>query len=141
MKILGKNKLQANKLIVTGNNCLIIIIVLMLAVIINLLAARFHFRFDTTRQKLYSLSDQSKQTIKEFGRGKKRLKIYGFFKTGDTNQEMVQDLLKEYQKEGLNLSYQFVDPYKKQALAKQYQVQELGSLVLLLDQKEIKVLA
>lgn len=133
-------KQDMRKFVFTCNAYLIILIVVALAIIVNLLAARFSFRFDTTKNKLYSLSGQSIETIKTFDKQKNDLKIYAFFRQGDQNANMVEDLLKEYKKRSSRIDYKFIDPYKNPSQAKQYQIQELNTLVLVSGAQELKIL-
>lgn len=128
------------KFIFSCNTLLIIIIALAVTVVVNLLAARFSYRLDLTKNQMYSLSDQSIKIIQALNKQPNRLKIYAFFRTGDGSREPVEDLIKQYQKNGAKLDYEFVDPYKNPTAAKQYQIQEIGTMVFVQGGKVMKVL-
>jgi ABC-type uncharacterized transport system involved in gliding motility auxiliary subunit len=134
-----KNR-DMRRIVFTSNALLLILIVVVLAVIVNLVAARFSYRLDTTKSKMYSLSDQSISALKELDKQKNELKIFGFYRTGEPNKVQVEDLLKEFKKRSDKISFKFSDPYKTPSEAKQYQVQELGTLVLTMGGKEMKIL-
>jgi ABC-type uncharacterized transport system involved in gliding motility auxiliary subunit len=128
------------KFIFSCNTLLIIIIALAVTVVINLMAARFSSRLDLTKNQLYSISDQSMKTIQMLNKQPSRLKIYAFFQTGDGTREPVEDLIKQYQKYGAKIDYEFIDPYKRPSEAKKYQIQEIGTMVFVQGAKVMKVL-
>jgi ABC-type uncharacterized transport system involved in gliding motility auxiliary subunit len=132
-----------SKFIFSCNTLLIVIIALAVTVVINLLATRFSYRLDLTKNQMYSLSEQSIQTIRELNKQPNRLKIYAFFQTGDGSRETVEDLVKQYQKRGAKIDFEFIDPYKRPAEAKKYQiqqVQDIGTMVLIQGNKVMKLL-
>jgi ABC-2 type transport system permease protein len=131
---------NVRKFVFSCNTLLIIIIALAVTVVINLLAARFSYRLDLTKNQMYSLSDLSVKTIRELNKQPNRMKIYAFFQTGDSSREPVEDLIKQYQKRGAKIDYEFIDPYKRPTEAKQYQIQELGTIVLVQGGKVMKIL-
>lgn len=130
---------NTKKLIYNSNAFLIVFIVVVLAVIVNLLVARLDVRLDTTKTKMYSLSEQTLQALKELNKQNNDLMVIGFYRNGDPNKDMVEDLLKQYQKRSSRIDFRFVDPYKKPAEAKQYQIQELGTLVVTMAGKDMKL--
>lgn len=143
--MLNKSKFIPNirKFLFTCNTLLVIVIALAVTVVINLLAARFSYRLDLTQNQLYSLSEQSIQTIRELNKQTGRLKIYAFLPTGNPVCEPVEDLVKQYQKQGAKIDFEFIDPYKRPAEAQKYQiqdVQDLGTMVLVRGNKVIKLL-
>lgn len=129
------------KLIFTCNACLIALVVLLAAVVINAAAFRFNVSVDLTRNKLFSLSEPTLAAIKELNRQPNQVAVYGFFSSRDGNRELIADLLQEFKKRSGKLSYQMIDPYKNPVQAKQFQIQELGTLVFVMGGKQIKVLA
>ncbi|MCL6589309.1 MAG: GldG family protein [Firmicutes bacterium] len=132
-------KRNLQKFMFNTNTLIIVLIVIVLAVIINLLAVRYSYRMDLTRNKMYSLSDQTIQALKDLNKQNQTIKIYGFFATGDRNQETVRDLLKQYQKRSNKISFEFIDPNRNPAQATKYQVQELSTLVLIMGDQQLKL--
>ena len=131
------------KFIFSCNTLLIILIALAVTVVINLLAARFSYRLDLTQNKIYSLSEQSIQAIRELNKQPSRIKIYAFCQTGDPVRDVLRDLVKQYQKKGAKIDFEFIDPYKRSAEAQKYQIQQISDLrtmVLVMGGKVMKIL-
>lgn len=136
---LEKNSPNLRRFFFNCNGLIIVLIAIVTAIIINLIAFRFNISFDLTGNKFYSLSEQSLQAIAELEQQPNNLHIYGFF-SGDTNRNAMVDLIKEFQKRSRKITYQSIDPYKNQAEARQFQIQQLGTLVFQLGERDIKVL-
>jgi ABC-type uncharacterized transport system involved in gliding motility auxiliary subunit len=131
------------KFLFTCNTLLVVVIALAVTVVINLLAARFSYRLDLTQNQMYSISEQSIQTIRELNKQPNRLHIYAFVATGDPVREPMEDLIKLYLKKGAKIDFEFVDPYKRPAEAQKYQIQQvsdLGTMVLVQGAKVMKLL-
>lgn len=129
------------KVVFNCNAGLLVLIGLALLIVVNLLAARFSFRWDTTKNHQYSLSGQTIQILKELDRRPDQLMVYGFYRSGDRDQqETVRDLLREYQKKSAKISFQMIDPYKNPGKARQFHIQELGTLVVTSGVKELSIL-
>jgi len=84
-------------------------------IIINILAAQFHYRFDLTSEKRYSLSGPTKVLLSKLGEPV-RIEVFlkgdfpaGFKKLANSVDEFLQEA-KEYGKG--NLQILFVDPFK-----------------------------
>ncbi|RKY81086.1 hypothetical protein DRQ00_00695 [candidate division KSB1 bacterium] len=91
------------------------VLMLTILVMLNFVASRHNYRIDTTKARQFSLS---KQTIKILKNLKVDVKATAFFKS-DAGQRM-RDLLEEYAYHSKKFKYEFVDPDKKPAIAKQY---------------------
>lgn len=99
-----------------------VIAVVGILVVINYLASRQSKRWDLTTGHIYSLSDQ---TLKILGSLDAPVKIRLFAQ--DFNE--YRDRLGEYAHASNKVSVEYIDPDKQPALAKQYQVQTLGTTV------------
>ncbi len=84
-------------------------------IIINILAAQFHYRIDLTSEKRYTLSGPTKNLLSKL-KEPVRIDVYlkgdfpaGFKKLANGVEEFLQEA-KEYGKE--NLQINFVDPFK-----------------------------
>ncbi len=137
----GTGRPDRRKLLFTCNGWLIGLIAILAAIIVNAAAFRCNISADLTRNKLFSLSEPTLVAIKELNRQPNDVAVYGFFSSRDGNRELLADLLQEFKKRTGKLSYEMIDPYKNPAKAKQFQIQELGTLVFVMGAKEIKVLA
>ncbi len=108
----GKMKFMNKRSLKYGTNSIVlIVIVVAIAIVVNLLVGMGNFRMDLTADKLYSLSDQSKDIIKKI---KKEVTIYGLFDNatipGGSEYREITDLINEYKDLGVDVKY--VDPDK-----------------------------
>ncbi|WP_242835598.1 GldG family protein [Ruminiclostridium josui] len=109
---MGKLKFMNKRSLKYGTNSIILVVVVVaIAIVINLLVGMGNFRMDLTADKLYSLSDQSKDIIKKI---KKEVTIYGLFDNGTipggSEYREITDLVNEYKNLGIKVKY--VDPDK-----------------------------
>lgn len=108
---MGKFKLDKRSLKYGSNSIILIAVVIAIAVIVNLLVGMGDIKWDLTKDKLYSLSDESKVIIKDI---KKDVTIYGLFDdgqigSGDAYKDLT-NLLGQYEKLGIKVAY--IDPDK-----------------------------
>ncbi len=90
----------------------------------NVLVVRHNQRLDTTPDKLYSLSDQTRKIV---GGLKNPIQAYVF---ADRASEQVTDLLKEYQSATDKLRWQVLDPDRNLDKAQKYGVRSYNTIVL-----------
>src|SRR5260221_5273359 len=76
--------------------------------LLNVLSNRYPNRLDLTQNQIYTLSPLSIQVVKEI---KQPIHVIGFYRTGDTGRESLEDLLKEYVRYSDTLTYESVDPH------------------------------
>lgn len=110
-----------------GSAGLMTIAFLTILVLLNILAGRHSLRWDLTAERAYSVSPQAIQILKGIH---EPITITGFFLTNDARRERLRDLLEEYRFYTDKLSFEFVDPELKPALARKYGVTSYGVLVL-----------
>jgi gliding motility-associatede transport system auxiliary component len=91
-------------------------------VALNYLAHIHHRRLDLTTEKIFSLSSQSDQVVKQL---KEPLKLIGFFQGGENEQ--ARQLFASYSYASPKVSYQIVDPDKHPELAERYKVSVMGT--------------
>lgn len=115
------------------NTAVLSIAVIGLLVIANLLGYRHHKRFDLTAEKLYSLSDQTRNVIAGL---QKDVKVLRFDKQ---ENGQLKDLMSEYKGAGNRISYEFVDPEAKPEIAKQYKVQKFGETIVTAGERIEKI--
>src|SRR5256714_14683700 len=75
---------------------------------VNYLGAQHVKRVDTTREKIYSLSDQSVSVAQQL---KQDLKIQAFYSGGE--YAPAKDVLDLYKARNSKISYEFIDPDKQ----------------------------
>jgi ABC-type uncharacterized transport system involved in gliding motility auxiliary subunit len=109
-----------------------IIIILGILVFINFISVRRHHRFDLTKNKRFSLSEQSAGVLDNLT---DKVKILAFFKKGDSVTFQYKDLLNEYAYKNKNFTYEVVDPDRNPVMARNYGIEEYGTTVVLYQDK------
>jgi ABC-type uncharacterized transport system involved in gliding motility auxiliary subunit len=101
-----------------------IAIVLGILVAINYIGVRQNKRWDLTANAVFTLSDQTKNVLQKIDAP---LKIRVFDKS--TEMQRFRDALEEYANVSKRVSVEYLDIDRQLALAKQYQVNALGTVV------------
>jgi ABC-type uncharacterized transport system involved in gliding motility auxiliary subunit len=95
--------------------------------LLNFLGARHTYQWDLTESKDFSLSPQTIQVLQQIN---SPVKVTAFYQQGQSGQEELQDLLKQYQRYSDKISYEFVDPVLKPGVARDYNVESYGTTVI-----------
>lgn len=117
-----------------ANTALMVAMVVGLLGMINFLAKKYQERWDLTSNKQYSLSDQTEKLVSGL---ETEVEVIHFDK--DPNASL-DDLMKEYV--ALNpsaLSYRKVDPQAEPGLARKYEVNRFGEIVVVSGEKRESV--
>lgn len=93
----------------------------------NVLSARHSYRWDLTETKDFSLSPQSIQVAQQLD---KPVKVTAFYQQGQSGQEEMQDLLREYSRYTDKISFEFVDPVIKPGVARDMRIENYPTTVL-----------
>jgi ABC-type uncharacterized transport system involved in gliding motility auxiliary subunit len=101
-----------------------VLVVLGILIAVNYIGAKQHKRWDLTSNKVFSLSDQSRNVLAKLDAP---LHILVFAQEPDFQR--YQDRLQEYTYASKQVSAEYIDPDKKPALAKQNQIQQYGTIV------------
>jgi ABC-type uncharacterized transport system involved in gliding motility auxiliary subunit len=101
-----------------------VVVVLAILVAINYLGSRHNKRWDLTVAKQFSLSDQTKKVLHDL---KEPVKIRVFARSDDFQR--FRDRLDEYAYQSKQVQAEYIDPEKKPAMAQQYGVTALGTIV------------
>ncbi|RKY04315.1 hypothetical protein DRP77_04175 [Candidatus Poribacteria bacterium] len=103
------------------------------AAIINVIVVEaFDKELDMTAEKLFTLTDQTKEVLKMV---KEPIKVLAFFSTDETNPRFVrmrkeaQDLLSRYERECKYLKVEWIDPFIDREMADKYNVEYNGTVV------------
>ncbi len=111
-----------------GSNAFVLTAVVVgIVLMVNFIAARHPAKLDLTQNRMYTLSEGTRQVLRKIDQG---VKITAFFPEGDPMGEMVRDLLKEYTRLSRRISVSFVDPDKNPSLAKEHEVTAYGTSVV-----------
>lgn len=115
------------------------ILVLIIIILVNLIINQFNPALDLTRDKVYSLSRESKTLIKNI----KEPMSVKFFVTPNlpppfsTYEKYVRDIFEGYKSQ--NISFEIVDASKNQSLANQYGINSRQISVLERDQAQSRI--
>jgi ABC-type uncharacterized transport system involved in gliding motility auxiliary subunit len=105
------------------NTAILTLAVIAILAVVNYLGQQYHKRLDLTTEKLYTLSDQTKNIMKGL---KKDVTIVRFAKSGD---QTFDDLMAEYKHLSPHFKFQNVDPQEKPEVAKEYGASHMGDIV------------
>jgi ABC-type uncharacterized transport system involved in gliding motility auxiliary subunit len=103
-------------------------------VLVNFLNTRYHYRWDLTEAKVFSLSPQ---TVKLIGGLNQDLRIYGFFEKGENPR--ATDLIKSYTYQSPRVKFTAVDPDRNPEMAKQFKIQQMNTLHLSYGQESTNI--
>ena len=106
------------------NTTILSVAVIAILVIVNFVGFRHHKRFDLTTEKLYTLSDQTKQVV---GGLQKDVTIVRFDKSPNA---ALDDQMAEYTSLSRHLKFQNIDPQQKPEVAQQYGATRMGDVIL-----------
>jgi ABC-type uncharacterized transport system involved in gliding motility auxiliary subunit len=120
-----KRRLSLRSVRQGGNALLTALMVLLILGGLNFVANRHTLRLDFTAGKQFSLSDQTKLVLKKL---KKDVRVTAFYQ--DNKRDAMASLLKSYGSQSTRFRYEFVDPDKKPALAKQVGITSYNTTVL-----------
>jgi ABC-type uncharacterized transport system involved in gliding motility auxiliary subunit len=94
--------------------------------LLNVIAKKENVRWDLTKSKKYTLSDQTQEVLKRLD---KEIKVTAFYQAGNPEKEEAENLLKEYQEKSNKIKVEFVDPDKKPTIARQYGIERYGTII------------
>jgi ABC-type uncharacterized transport system involved in gliding motility auxiliary subunit len=106
------------------NTTILSVVVIAILVIVNFVGFRHHKRFDLTTEKLYTLSDQTRQVV---GGLQKDVTIVRFDKSPNA---ALDDQMAEYTSLSHHLKFQNIDPQQKPEVAQQYGATRMGDVIL-----------
>lgn len=118
------------------NVTIMILVVLGIAIFVEAISSQHSVRFDLTRNKRFTLSEQTKKILKAL---EKDVNIMAFFSLDQGDRETTDDLLQQYKRLSAHISYEFIDPDKNPGRAKSYDVKSYGTIVLETKEKHEKI--
>jgi ABC-type uncharacterized transport system involved in gliding motility auxiliary subunit len=111
----------------TGMLSAAVLLIAALLAIVNYFGWKYHKRFDWTSSDLYTLSDKSKNVVKDL---KRDVEFIVFLPPGDELYKPVQELMSQYDAASARIRVRFVDPQRNpieaQQLIQQYQISGYG---------------
>ncbi len=117
-----------------SNIAIMILLAFAILVLVNFVSARHFKRLDTTQNRIFSLSDQTKKIL---GSLDKDITITAFYTDNHYRKKVAQDILNEYSQQSNRLKFTMVDPSAKPGIATAYKISQDGTVVFELgDRKE-----
>lgn len=117
-----------------------VIFFLLLIVFLNILLHSKYTWLDLTQEKIFSLSPKTRKVLREIGKGKEKISVYGFFKEGSPDWAQAKELLEKYRYETKNFEYKLIDPEKSPGLAQQHDVRSFGTIVVTYKDRKNKTM-
>ena len=100
-----------------GYATLMVAIVVALMLGVNLLVDQVQFKADLTREKLYSLSDQTENMLEKL---EQDVEIFPLYEIGGGNS-IVREILSKYERFSKRLKIEYIDPYRTPGFAQRYE--------------------
>src|ERR1700678_2487375 len=116
-----------------ANTSILAIAVIAILAVANFVGYRHHKRFDLTTEKLYTLSDQTRQIVSGL---QKNLTVVRFDKSPSA---AFDDLMAEYKTLSLHFKYLTVDPNQKPEIAKEYDANRMGEVFVAYGDRKQRV--
>lgn len=113
-----------------GTNALVMTLAFIaILVIINILATRYHYRWDLTAEGAFSLSPETIEILENL---EQPVNIIGFFNRENQlmQQQELESRLDEYTSRTNLISYEFVDPDSEPVKARAYEITTYGTVVV-----------
>lgn len=115
-----------------ANAVLFTLAVLAAVVLLQALVVNNDVSADLTKDKAYTLSDESVKLVKGLDQ---KVQVYAFY--GDDSRGAMEDLLKRFKKVNpAKFDFEFVNPNRKPLLAQEYGVRSVGTTVVVAGDKK-----
>lgn len=101
--------------------------VLSIVVALNFLAVHNDREFDFTRERLYTLTDQTQRVL---GRLEQEVIITAFYSTVDDKFSETQESLERYAQSSAWVKFSIVDPYKADMLVEKHKITDRGPRIV-----------
>jgi ABC-type uncharacterized transport system involved in gliding motility auxiliary subunit len=119
--------LQKRTLIYGTGSVAAVLLLLGILVFVGLLANRYPFRWDVTKNRSQSLSAISKAVLSEVT---KPLSLTAFYPEGQPERQQTKELLQGYAYQNSQVSFRFVDPERDPLVARQAGYRYPGNILL-----------
>ena len=118
------------------NTFLMIAALASIAVIIQALSARHALRYDLTRNKRFSLAEQTTAVL---GGLRTEIDVHAFFKKGTPEESRAEDLLSQFAHRTEKLRYELIDPDQRPRKAREMDVVAYGTTVVEAGERREKI--
>jgi ABC-type uncharacterized transport system involved in gliding motility auxiliary subunit len=110
-----------------ANAVLMVTIFVAIVAILNFIVAQHEVRFDLSGTDSYTLAPQTIEILKGL---KQEVKISGFFAGNSSKIVAAKELFENYRNQSAQFKFEFIDPDKHPAVAKQYGITEYDTVVI-----------
>ncbi len=131
-----KDKNSRMNFIFASNLFVVVFLIFLIIVAINYLGIKVHKRFDLTKNKTYSISDQSIKVVKNL---KKDIIIKGFFTNMQPSKFKYETLMDIYRYYSDKVKSETIDPDKNPSAVKTYKITTDGTVVFEYGKKETRI--
>ncbi|MBD3184671.1 hypothetical protein GF312_20490 [Candidatus Poribacteria bacterium] len=115
-----------------SNVAIMIFLAFVILILINFVSARNFKRYDTTKGKQFSLSQQTLNILNDL---EQEIKVTAFYTEDHYRSMIARDLLNEYAMKSDNIKLEFIDPNIKPSEAIAYGIKRNGTVVFQLGDK------
>lgn len=119
-----------------ANSVVLTISVIGIIGLLNYLGGRYHYRFDLTEAKTFSISDQTKNILKDL---KEPVTVTAFYQENNPSLRQAKDLLSNYTYVSDKIKVSYIDPDRQPAVAQKYGVERYGTTVFEMGDRKEKV--
>ena len=112
-----KNKFKYNFSSAVVTSCVIVALIL-INIIVNVLATKVNLKIDLTRDKVYTFSEQTEETMKSLDKDVHCYVLYTV--TDDDGAKYVDEYLEKYKRLSSHFSYEYIDPYENPAFVRSF---------------------
>ncbi|MBF0545744.1 MAG: Gldg family protein [Candidatus Riflebacteria bacterium] len=109
------------------NDAFLILAIIGIGLLLGVIAARRHYRYDFTRDSLFSVSDSTKKVLVGLS---KEVKVTAFFPKGSVEGALVEDLLSEYRRYTDKVQFKMIDPFRDPLTTKAMNISNAGTVVV-----------
>jgi hypothetical protein len=106
----------------------LIVVALGITVALNVLASRYDQRIDLTKDKLFTISEQTQDILDGLS---SPVTVRAFFSTGSMEETEFRAVIEGYEQASDNLVVEFIDPNREPTLAMQYEITASWGTVIL----------
>jgi len=131
-----KEKNSRMNFIFASNIFVIVLLVIIIVGTVNYLGSKIHQRFDLSKGKIHSLSDQSINVVKNLGRD---LNIKAFFTSENPSASAFVSLMEIYTYYSDRIKADNINPDKNPSAVKTYKIIADGTIVFEYGKKETRI--
>ncbi|MBN1688657.1 MAG: GldG family protein [Candidatus Omnitrophica bacterium] len=115
------------------------VILLVTFALMMILVMRYNYRWDFTKEKIFSLAQPTADLLEELS--SEKIEVFAFYPQDDPAREHFEVFLKQALLHHPRLTFNFYDPDRAPNLAKQFQIKDLYTVIIQYQGRQERVLA